>query len=112
MKLSALPTDFSAGIARNTQIYLQEETNICKSIDPWAGSYYVESLTHEIAHRAWELIEEIENLGGMAKAIESGIHRRRIEEAAVRAQQGSTQAFRPLSEPTSTGLKGRTTRDT
>ena len=82
----ALPTDFSAGIARNTQIYLQEETNICKSIDPWAGSYYVESLTHEIAHRAWELIEEIENLGGMAKAIESGIPKMRIEEAAARAQ--------------------------
>lgn len=82
----ALPTDFSAGIARNTQIYLQEETNICKSIDPWAGSYYVESLTHEIAHRAWELIEEIENIGGMAKAIELGIPKMRIEEAAARAQ--------------------------
>jgi methylmalonyl-CoA mutase len=82
----ALPTDFSAGIARNTQIYLQEGTNICKSIDPWAGSYYVESLTHEIANRAWELIEEIENLGGMAKAIESGLPKMRIEEAAARAQ--------------------------
>ena len=82
----ALPTDFSARIARNTQIYLQEETNICKSIDPWAGSYYVETLTHEIAHRAWELIEEIENLGGMAKAIESGLPKMRIEEAAARAQ--------------------------
>jgi methylmalonyl-CoA mutase len=82
----ALPTDFSAGIARNTQIYIQQETNICKSIDPWAGSYYVESLTHEIAHKAWELIEEIENLGGMAKAIDSGLPKMRIEEAAARAQ--------------------------
>jgi methylmalonyl-CoA mutase len=82
----ALPTDFSARIARNTQIYIQKETNICKAIDPWAGSYYVESLTHEIAHRAWELIEEVENLGGMAKAIESGLPKMRIEEAAARAQ--------------------------
>jgi methylmalonyl-CoA mutase len=82
----ALPTDFSARIARNTQIYIQEETDICRSIDPWAGSYYVESLTNEIAHRAWELIEEIENVGGMAKAIESGLPKMRIEEAAARAQ--------------------------
>lgn len=82
----ALPTDFSARIARNTQKYLQEETNICRAVDPWAGSYYVESLTHEIAHKAWELIEEIESLGGMAKAIESGIPKMRIEEAAARAQ--------------------------
>ena len=82
----ALPTDFSARIARNTQIYLQEETNICKSIDPWAGSYYVESLTHEITHRAWDLIEEIESLGGMAKAIDSGLPKMRIEESAARAQ--------------------------
>jgi methylmalonyl-CoA mutase len=82
----ALPTDFSARIARNTQIYLQEETNICRSVDPWAGSYYVETLTHEIAHRAWEHIEEIESLGGMAKAVESGIPKMRIEEAAARAQ--------------------------
>jgi methylmalonyl-CoA mutase len=82
----ALPTDFSARIARNTQIYLQEETEICKAIDPWAGSYYVESLTHEIVHRAWSLIEEVENLGGMAKAIESGLPKMRIEEAATRAQ--------------------------
>ena len=69
----ALPTDFSARIARNTQIYIQEETNICKAIDPWAGSYYVEHLTHDIAHRAWEHIMEIESLGGMAKAVESGV---------------------------------------
>jgi methylmalonyl-CoA mutase len=82
----ALPTDFSARIARNTQIFIQEETSICKSVDPWAGSYYVETLTHEIAHRAWELIEEVESLGGMAKAIESGIPKMRIEEAAARAQ--------------------------
>lgn len=82
----ALPTDFSAGIARNTQKYLQEETNICRAVDPWAGSYYVESLTNEIAHRAWELIEEIESLGGMAKAIDSGIPKMRIEEAAARTQ--------------------------
>lgn len=82
----ALPTDFSARIARNTQIYLQEETNICKAVDPWAGSYYVESLTHEIAHKAWQLIEEVEALGGMAKAIETGIPKMRIEEAAARKQ--------------------------
>ncbi len=82
----ALPTDFSARIARNTQIYLQEETNICRAVDPWAGSYYVETLTHEIAQRAWEHIKEVENLGGMAKAVESGIPKMRIEEAAARAQ--------------------------
>jgi methylmalonyl-CoA mutase len=82
----ALPTDFSARIARNTQIYLQEETNICKAVDPWAGSYYVETLTDEIAHKAWELIQEVEGLGGMAKAIESGIPKMRIEEAAARLQ--------------------------
>jgi methylmalonyl-CoA mutase len=82
----ALPTDFSARIARNTQIYIQEETNICRAIDPWAGSYYIESLTHEIAHKAWNLIEEIEELGGMAKAIETGVPKMRIEEAAARKQ--------------------------
>ena len=82
----ALPTDFSARIARNTQIYIQEETKICKSIDPWAGSYYVESLTHQIAHRAWKHIQEIESLGGMAKAIETGIPKMRIEEASARKQ--------------------------
>ncbi len=82
----ALPTDFSARIARNTQIYLQEETNICRSVDPWAGSYYVESLTGRIAHRAWELISEIEELGGMAKAIDTGIPKMRIEEAAAKKQ--------------------------
>jgi methylmalonyl-CoA mutase len=82
----ALPTDFSARIARNTQIFLQEETQICRAIDPWAGSFYVEKLTHEIAHRAWGHIREIESLGGMAKAIESGLPKMRIEEAAARAQ--------------------------
>ncbi|MDF1574577.1 MAG: methylmalonyl-CoA mutase [Bacteroidales bacterium] len=79
----ALPTDFSARIARNTQLHLQEETEICRSLDPWAGSYYVESLTHEIARRAWQHIEEIEDLGGMAAAIETGIPKMRIEEAAA-----------------------------
>ena len=82
----ALPTDFSARIARNTQIYLQEETKITKTVDPWAGSYYVEQLTHEIAQSAWKLIEEVEELGGMTKAIESGIPKLRIEEAAARKQ--------------------------
>ncbi|MDR0365148.1 MAG: methylmalonyl-CoA mutase [Bacteroidales bacterium] len=82
----ALPTDFSARIARNTQLYLQEETDICRSVDPWAGSYYVESLTKEIAERAWKHIEEIEALGGMAKAIETGIPKMRIEEASARTQ--------------------------
>jgi len=82
----ALPTDFSARIARNTQIYIQEETNVCRSIDPWAGSYYVESLTDEIAQKAWKHIQEVEELGGMAKAIETGIPKLRIEEAAARKQ--------------------------
>ena len=82
----ALPTDFSARIARNTQIYIQNETKICKHIDPWAGSYYVESLTNELAHKAWEHIQEIEKLGGMAKAIETGVPKMRIEEAAARTQ--------------------------
>ena len=82
----ALPTDFSARIARNTQIYIQEETYITKEIDPWAGSYYVEALTNELAHKAWEHIQEIEKLGGMAKAIETGTPKCRIEEAAARTQ--------------------------
>ncbi len=82
----ALPTDFSARIARNTQIYLQEETNICRSVDPWAGSYYVEKLTQEIADKAWEHIQEIEAMGGMSKAIETGLPKMRIEEAAARKQ--------------------------
>lgn len=82
----ALPTDFSARIARNTQIYIQEETKITKTVDPWAGSYYVESLTAELATKAWTLIQEIEELGGMTKAIESGIPKLRIEEAAARKQ--------------------------
>ncbi len=82
----ALPTDFSARIARNTQIYIQEETDICREVDPWAGSYYVETLTNELAHKAWEHIQEVESLGGMAKAIETGIPKMRIEEAAARKQ--------------------------
>ena len=82
----ALPTDFSARIARNTQIYIQNETQVCKHIDPWAGSYYVESLTNELVHKGWALIQEIESMGGMAKAIETGLPKMRIEEAAARTQ--------------------------
>jgi methylmalonyl-CoA mutase len=82
----ALPTDFSARIARNTQLHLQMETEITRSLDPWAGSYYVESLTNDLVHKAWERIEEVEKLGGMAKAIETGVPKMRIEEAAARAQ--------------------------
>ncbi|OFX24270.1 MAG: methylmalonyl-CoA mutase [Bacteroidetes bacterium GWA2_31_9] len=82
----ALPTDFSARIARNTQIYLQEETNICRTVDPWGGSYYIESLTDELARKAWDLIQEIESLGGMSKAIETGLPKMRIEEAAALKQ--------------------------
>ncbi|GAA4362369.1 methylmalonyl-CoA mutase [Hymenobacter saemangeumensis] len=82
----ALPTDFSARIARNTQLYLQHETDITKVVDPWGGSYYVESLTHELADKAWALIQEVESLGGMAKAIETGLPKLRIEEAAARKQ--------------------------
>ncbi|MGA8631317.1 MAG: methylmalonyl-CoA mutase [Terracidiphilus sp.] len=84
----ALPTDFSARIARNTQLYLQAETGITRVVDPWGGSYYVERLTHELMHSAWNLIEEIESLGGMAKAIETGLPKMRIEEAAARRQAG------------------------
>lgn len=82
----ALPTDFSARIARNTQIILQQETDICRTVDPWGGSYYVEYLTGQIAGKAWALIEEVEKLGGMAKAIETGVPKMRIEEAAARKQ--------------------------
>jgi len=82
----ALPTDFSARIARNTQLYIQQETEICRSADPWAGSYYVETLTKELADKAWALIEEVEKLGGMSKAIETGVPKMRIEESAARAQ--------------------------
>jgi len=82
----ALPTDFSAKIARDTQLYLQQETDICRAVDPWAGSYHVEHLTAELANRAWELIEEVEALGGMTKAIEEGLPKLRIEEAAARKQ--------------------------
>jgi methylmalonyl-CoA mutase len=82
----ALPTEFSARIARNTQIYLQQETGITNTVDPWAGSYYVEKLTHDLAQRAWKLIEEVEELGGMTKAIEEGIPKLRIEQAAAKKQ--------------------------
>jgi methylmalonyl-CoA mutase len=82
----ALPTDFSARIARNTQIYIQQETEVCRSLDPWAGSYYVESLTNDLVEKAWALIEEVEKLGGMSKAIETGVPKMRIEEAAARTQ--------------------------
>ncbi|KAG1649521.1 Methylmalonyl-CoA mutase large subunit [Nymphon striatum] len=82
----ALPTDFSARIARETQIFLQEETKITKTVDPWAGSYYVEYLTDQITHKAWELMQEVEELGGMTKAIEAGIPKMRIEQAAARKQ--------------------------
>ncbi len=82
----ALPTDFSARIARNTQLYIQQETDVCREVDPWAGSYYVETLTNELVHKAWALIEEVERLGGMSKAVETGVPKMRIEEAAARTQ--------------------------
>ncbi len=92
----ALPTDFSARIARNTQLYLQDETMICKAIDPWGGSYYVEKLTHEIAHRAWGHIQEVEALGGMAKAIETGLPKMRIEEGSARRQARIDSGKEPI----------------
>ena len=92
----ALPTDFSAKIARDTQKYLQEQSGITKVVDPWAGSYYVERLTHELAHKAWALIEEVEELGGMAKAIEEGIPKMRIEEAAVQKQARIDSGVEPI----------------
>src|SRR6185312_8167039 len=82
----ALPTDFSARIARNTQLFIQQETGTTRSVDPWGGSYYVERLTYDLARRAWDHIQEVESLGGMAKAIEAGIPKLRIEEAAARTQ--------------------------
>jgi methylmalonyl-CoA mutase len=82
----ALPTDFSARIARNTQLVLQQETGVTEVVDPWGGSYYVEYLTDQLAKRAWSLIEEVEKLGGMAKAIETGLPKLRIEEAAAKKQ--------------------------
>ena len=92
----ALPTDFSARIARNTQIHLQEETGMCRTIDPWGGSYYVERLTHDLATRAWAHIEEIEELGGMAKAIEAGVPKMRIEEASARTQARIDSGRQPI----------------
>ena len=82
----ALPTDFSARIARNTQLYIQDETKVCKVIDPWGGSYYVEALTNQLIQKAWAHIQEIEQLGGMSKAIDTGLPKMRIEEAAARRQ--------------------------
>ena len=82
----ALPTDFSARIARNTQLFLQQESGTCRVADPWGGSYYVERLTHDLAAKAWAHIQEVEQLGGMAKAIAAGIPKLRIEEAAARTQ--------------------------
>ena len=92
----ALPTDFSARIARNTQLFLAHETDTCRTIDPWGGSYYVERLTHELMERAWTHIEEIESLGGMAKATEQGIPKMRIEESAARTQARIDSGFQPL----------------
>ncbi len=92
----ALPTDFSARIARNTQLFLQEETNICKVIDPWGGSYYVEKLTAELIRKGWQHIMEVEELGGMAKAIESGLPKMRIEEAAARRQAAIDSGAEPI----------------
>jgi methylmalonyl-CoA mutase len=92
----ALPTDFSARIARNTQLHLQEETGLCRTIDPWGGSYYVERLTHDLATRAWAQIEEIEELGGMAKAIEAGVPKMRIEEASARTQARIDSGRQPI----------------
>jgi methylmalonyl-CoA mutase len=102
----ALPTAFSARIARNTQLYIQQETGVCRTIDPWAGSYYVERLTHDLAQRAWALIEEVEELGGMAKAIEAGLPKLRIEEAATR-----TQARIDSGQQTIVGVNKLRTRD-
>ncbi len=92
----ALPTDFSARIARNTQLFLQQETDTCATIDPWGGSFFVEKLTHDLAHRAWEHLVEIEELGGMAKAIEAGIPKMRIEEAAARTQARIDSGAQPI----------------
>ncbi len=92
----ALPTDFSARIARNTQLFLQQETDTCATVDPWGGSFFLERLTHDLAHRAWEHIVEVEELGGMAKAIEAGIPKLRIEEAAARTQARIDSGAQPI----------------
>src|SRR5690606_14103303 len=92
----ALPTDFSARIARNTQILLQQESGTARVIDPWGGSYYVERLTHDLAERAWEHIQEVEAAGGMAKAIEAGLPKLRIEEAAARTQARIDSGRQPV----------------
>ncbi len=107
----ALPTDFSARIARNTQLFLQEETGICHVIDPWGGSFFVEALTQAIMRRAWGHIQEVEALGGMAKAIETGLPKLRIEEAAARRQAkiDSGQGSHHWGQYVAAG-KGRATR--
>ena len=92
----ALPTDFSARIARNTQLFLQQESGTCRTVDPWAGSAYVERLTYELAKKGWDLITEVEAAGGMAKAIEAGIPKMRIEEAAARTQARIDSGRQPL----------------
>ena len=92
----ALPTDFSARIARNTQLHLQDETTICKVIDPWGGSYYVEYLTNELIRKGWAHLQEVEKLGGMAKAIETGLPKMRIEEAAARRQAAIDSGKEPI----------------
>ncbi len=101
-----LPSDFSARIARNTQLFLQAESGMTRPADPWGGSWYVERLTHDLAVRALEHIEEVEALGGMTKAIEAGLPKRRIEEASARTQPGSTPAPRWWSASTATGPRG------
>jgi methylmalonyl-CoA mutase len=101
----ALPTDFSARIARNTQLFLQQESGANRFIDPWGGSAFIEKLTGDLAARAWEHIQEVEKLGGMAKAIEAGIPKLRIEEAAARTQARIDSGTRPSSASTSTGWR-------
>ena len=104
----ALPTDFSARIARNTQLLLQQESGTTGIIDPWGGSYYVEKLTHDLADRAWGHIQEVEAAGGMAKAIEAGIPKMRIEEAAARTQARIDSGTQAVSGSTPTGRRRRT----
>ena len=103
----ALPTDFSARIARNTQIYIQEETYVTKQVDPWGGSYYVEALTNEIAHKAWEHIQEIEKLGGMAKAIETGLPKLKSRRQLLAHRLASTPGSRLSSASTNIVLTTR-----
>ena len=105
----ALPTDFSARIARNTQLFLQQEAGACQAIDPWGGSFFIERLTHDLAAKAWAHIQDIEDLGGMAKAIAAGVPKLKIEESAARTQAASTRASRPWSASTSSRSTSRRT---